>query len=326
MYLRTNKWLQNVVFISCNYNIVHVNKFKKIINTVLGVSKSEFTGFKWLIITSIICVLGVYLVNKYTQHPYNNYDKDVKKLDSLIALMENSSPTQNTKSLSTNLSYFDPNSATKEQLLQNAFPEWLANRLINFRAKGGVFNKPKDLLNIYNFPDSLYIKVEPYVLLNKSKKTNPPIVYQEYNSKKMIPKKVDKPIPLFDINKADTSILQTVKGIGSVLSNRIISYRAGLGGFVSTNQLHEIYNLDSTTINNLLNISFISKEFKPTSIFINTMDEKQLASHPYITWKQAKLLIAYRNQHGNYNSKEDLLKVYLLNEEWYKKIAPYLAF
>ena len=303
-----------------------MNKLKKIRDTVFGVSKSEFDGFKWLIITSIVCVIGIFLVSKLTQQRYNNFDKDVKKLDSLLALVEHSSPKLHVSEVIISLSYFDPNSATKDQLLQNAFPEWLVNRLFNYRTKGGVFNAPSDLLKLYGFPDSLYVKIEPYILIKPKSSTKPSIVYQDYTIKKVVPIPKEEPVQLFDINKADTSVLQTVKGIGSVFSNRIIKYRNGLGGFVNTQQMYEIYNLDTATIKQLLETSFIKDGFEPIYILINTMDEKQLAAHPYITWKQAKLLVAYRNQHGNFNSKEDLLKVYLLNEEWHKKIAPYLAF
>ena len=48
--------------------------------------------------------------------------------------------------------------------------------------------------------------------------------------------------------------------------------------------------------------------------------------HPYVSFKQADLLINYREHHGSYRSAEDLKKILVLNEEWINKISPYMDF
>ncbi|HEY4876127.1 MAG TPA: helix-hairpin-helix domain-containing protein [Puia sp.] len=59
--------------------------------------------------------------------------------------------------------------------------------------------------------------------------------------------KKGKTYSTIDINAADTSAFSTLPGIGSKLSNRIITFRERLGGFYSTNQVAEIYGLSDST-------------------------------------------------------------------------------
>ncbi len=300
---------------------------------LFGISASEYIGFKWLVLTILLCASGLWFVHKLTYTPYANYNQDMAKLDSLLALMDKPAFANRNVNQPITLSYFDPNTATQEELQNVGFPNWLAKRVIKYRVAGGKFYAPKDLLKIYDLPDSLYLQIKNYIRIktanksfNKTNRRN--LRAAAAKSLKQIP--LPKPnlaiLQSFDLNKADTSVLQTVKGIGSKLSNRIVNYRALLGGFISSNQLYQIYKLDSAVIDNLLKVGVIATDFKPQKLNINEASKEQLAAHPYINWSQAKLLIAYRNQHGKFQSLQDLTKVYSINEGWAKKIASYLTF
>ena len=60
-------------------------------------------------------------------------------------------------------------------------------------------------------------------------------------------------------------------------------------------------------------------------ININTASEYELSLNPYISRDIAKAIVIYRNQHGNYQSIEQLKKIVFINEEMYQKILPYLT-
>lgn len=304
-----------------------MSKLRQFFTTLFGISSSEFSGFTWLIATALICISALFIVDRATHQPYSNYENDARILDSLLVVMGEEKKNLGADKTPIHYFKFDPNTVSQDKLSQLGFPVWLANRLINYRAKGGRFSQPKDLLKLYDFPDTLYAKLEPYVHINRTTDKSD-VLQSEQVWAKPTGKKEKKlePLPHFNLNDADTSMLQTIKGIGSVLSNRIVTYRNKLGGFVNSQQLNEVYNLDSATINTLLQTAYISPDFRPQQIAINSVNEKQLAAHPYITWKQAKLIVAYRNQHGNFNNKEALLNVYLINSEWLEKIEPYLSF
>ncbi len=53
---------------------------------------------------------------------------------------------------------------------------------------------------------------------------------------------------LIDINSADADLLMTVKGIGPVLSQRIIQYREEFGDFESVDELIEVKGIGPKTL------------------------------------------------------------------------------
>ena len=59
---------------------------------------------------------------------------------------------------------------------------------------------------------------------------------------------------------------------------------------------------------------------------INSLSYEELKQHPYLDWKKAKAIIAYRKNHGNYTSIADLKKCHLVTNELAEKLAPYLQF
>ncbi len=292
---------------------------------LFGVSKSEFLGFRLLAFTAIICIIGLGLTNYLSLTPYSNYEQDARKLDSLLLLMEMEPGNKVVTLKAAPLKNFDPNTVSSQKLISYGFPPWLAKRLVKYRSTGARFNTPKDLLKLYDFPDSLFLKVADYVVIAPLPVSNPVRVETEDTLVKVKPK-VEEKLPIFNLNLADTAIFQTIKGIGSKLSNRIVEYRASLGGFISTNQLYQIYRLDSSVVQKIIKASIIKTDFEPVKININKATKEQLAAHPYINWTQAKLIIAYRNQHGAFKKLNDIQKVYSIDEDWTKKNAPYLSF
>ncbi len=124
-------------------------------------------------------------------------------------------------------------------------------------------------------------------------------------------------------SEADSIILQIVPGIGPGTAGRIIKYRENLGGFHSTSQLIEVYGMKPETIDLLWNFfEFTPAIFRKINLNQGTIEE--ISSHPYITYGEAKVIVAFRNQHGSYHSLDDLMKIRIFKEEWIRKLAPYL--
>jgi competence protein ComEA len=130
-------------------------------------------------------------------------------------------------------------------------------------------------------------------------------------------------IQRISFSEADSIVLQIVPGIGPGSAGRIIKYREDLGGFHSTNQLSEVYGMKPETIELLWEFF----EFSPLifrKIKLNQSTIEEISSHPYISYGEAKVIVAYRNQHGGFQSIDDLLKIRIFKEEWIRKLAPYL--
>ncbi|MDI1322364.1 MAG: helix-hairpin-helix domain-containing protein [Algoriphagus sp.] len=130
-------------------------------------------------------------------------------------------------------------------------------------------------------------------------------------------------IQRISFSEADSIVLQIVPGIGPGSAGRIIKYREDLGGFHSTNQLSEVYGMKPETIELIWEFF----EFNPLifrKIKLNQSTIEEISSHPYVTYGEAKVIVAYRNQHGGFQSIDDLLKIRIFKVEWVKKLAPYL--
>ena len=129
----------------------------------------------------------------------------------------------------------------------------------------------------------------------------------------------------FDINSADTTQLKQISGIGVTLARRIVKYRDKLGGFISKAQYKEVYGLQEAVVDRLEKYTYIVPTFKPRRINVNTYHFKALVAHPYILYKHAKDIIAYREQHGNFVAVDDLLALPLIDKDDLEKMKPYLV-
>lgn len=127
------------------------------------------------------------------------------------------------------------------------------------------------------------------------------------------------------LSEADSILLQIVPGIGALTAGRIIKYRESLGGFIFPEQLQEVFGLRPEAISSLWEY-FDFDKVPPKKICINRVNQEVLAQHPYISYQEAKVLVAYRMQHGPYERAQDLLKIKIFQEAWVEKIGPYLCF
>jgi len=126
-----------------------------------------------------------------------------------------------------------------------------------------------------------------------------------------------------EINSADTSAFKSVKGIGSYYSNKIVKYRIALGGFCSVDQLKEVYGMLPETIDQNSK-RFIVDSSNIVKININTCETLDLKKHPYINWNIANSIVQIRKSREPYKTVEEIKKSDLVNDEIYRKIAPYL--
>ncbi|WP_375583896.1 ComEA family DNA-binding protein [Cyclobacterium xiamenense] len=119
--------------------------------------------------------------------------------------------------------------------------------------------------------------------------------------------------------------LQMVSGVGPVLSARIEAFREKLGGFHSPEQLLEVYGVDAELAQKIYEVFPFQAKIMRT-LAINEAAVGELANHPYIGYGEAKVMVAYRQQHGAYSSAADLLQIKIFTPEWVDRIAPYLSF
>jgi len=98
---------------------------------------------------------------------------------------------------------------------------------------------------------------------------------------------------ILDLNTADTTELQQVRGIGSYFARRIVDYRTRLGGYVHIGQLMEINGIDEERVLRW------QKQLKVDPSAVNKIDlstatEEELRRHPYIGFYAARGIISFR--------------------------------
>ena len=127
---------------------------------------------------------------------------------------------------------------------------------------------------------------------------------------------------MLEINTADSFSLVKLYRIGPKLAAKIIAYREKLGGFLNLHQLTEIYGFDEDILYDLQNKIAVDAS-KAKRINLNTITEEELKNHPYFKYKLARVITNYRNQHGKYNSYNDLLKIKIINDSILDRIKIY---
>jgi competence protein ComEA len=296
------------------------------VRNIFGFSRSQTNGFMVLLPLMAVILFSYPVYHHWINRHTENFAAERAKLDSLMAQWGEKKTHAHTaagasKVVKTRFA-FDPNKAPVEALQSLGFSERLSIRVAHYREKGGKFRVKADLLKIYGMDSSFYQQLYPYIELPEKLKKEK----QFKNSVSNVINREKKAVVKVDLNLADTSQLKRIYGIGEKLSLRIIRYRSGLGGFTALGQLKEVYGLDSAVVNRLTKAFFIEAGFVPRQININEASAQELSIHPYLSKSIASAIVAYRFQHGNFSSPEELEKIQLLNAETIQKITPYLRF
>jgi competence protein ComEA len=297
----------------------YYNALKLIIRNYFGFSLREANGFIVLILLMVFLLtipffISIFLSNdeeiKVEINTLKKFEKPTKQTPEPVAIEE-------TPFIQKKLFNFNPNVTSIKSLNDLGISQKTVLRIDNFRKKGGKFKIKTDLLKIYGFDTLLYQQLEPYIQLpeNISKE----IKTEEKEYLKPTVEKV-----LIDINKADSAEWTKLKGIGPAFASRIIKYRNKLGGFYAKKQLLEVYGLDEEKYN--LIEPFLEESELVNTISINTVTYEELSAHPYINRNLAKVILNYKDAHGNFSNTDDLKKIKILTSETLDKIAPYLDF
>lgn len=184
-------------------------------------------------------------------------------------------------------------------------PERLAGTIVRYRDKGGRFRRVEDLLKIYGMSDSIFARISPWVKIQ-----------EESGSTK-------KQESLFvEVNSADEETFKLLPGIGSGYASRICKFRNALGGFHALEQVAETFGLPDSVFQRILPRLRLDPGVRPLQI--NQLTADSLARHPYVSPKQARVIVNYRANHGPFRTLEDLEGTRVLSKEDMQKLMPYL--
>ncbi len=290
-------------------------------------TKSQRNGIIILIIILVIIVGANIYIEQLKEYPKKDiddtYQNDINKF--LASLKEIDNKHQNSYKNKKHKSFepkywrykepvyfdFDPNTLDSTGFSSLGLKNWMIKNILKFRARGGKFHKSEDFKNVYGLSDKKFKELEAYIKIAELPKQN----------------KLPINIETIELNHADSTELCKIDGIYPKLAKRIINYRNKLGGFISTNQLSEVWGIKTYQIENLINSCTIDT-LQISKLPINKLSVDGLRTHPYINFYQAKAIYEHRKEYGNLRSIADLKEIRdeSINAEFIEKISVYCDF
>ncbi|WP_302760781.1 helix-hairpin-helix domain-containing protein [Phocaeicola coprocola] len=280
-----------------------------------------------LLLAIALLLLGIWAVMEYlrpVEVPVTLSESE--EIDSFLANLEEQEKIRKSHTpkneISAVLQPFDPNTADSVLLRQLGLPVYIVRNILKYRAKGGVFRSPESFSRIYGLKEEVYQKLEPYITiapLVSVSHVRTDTFRQLKDTIPYIPKYEEGTI--VDLNKADTSILKRIPGIGSTLARMIVVYRQRLGGFYDVSQLQEVPHVGVE-----LNKWFVVTPAGLHKIQVNSASLDKLRSHPYMDFYKAKAIMEYRRKRGKIKGLSQLSMFEEFTEKDLKRLSPYLTF
>lgn len=300
-------------------------------------TRSERNGI--LVLLFIIVLLIVFLqfadvFFKREKVDYTSFENEINDFISQVNTQQNDTINSELFSDTINIEYFpfDPNNVSENGLQKLGFSQKLIKTFLNFRSKGGKFYDKDDVKKIYGLSDSLFVKIEPFISINESDKTNNNVKDNSWKDKPKYqkPNYPDNKFPqktktAIDVNNADTTILCTLPGIGPGFAKRIVKYRDLLGGFAKKEQLLEVFGFSQEMYSKIENLVLIDASIVK-KINLNKADFKQFIKHPYFPKDVTNKILEYRKIQGKIQNVQEIVQNKMVTQEQGDKIKSYSEF
>lgn len=289
--------------------------WKKVLREYFSFSRKERRGIWFLFI--LLLLLMVYRIIEYKFYSKENY------LSYQIIIQDELQKVDKAKQKTAWLSY-RKNTTKKRKLYFNYLQEQdLIDIGISKRDAKILINKRANGLKIFSIDDLDQLKIEDTLVLKTLKERLTFLPRKKYFQTEIKVNQALSSNVKININEADSNALEQLRGIGMGTAKRIVKYRDRLGGFISLEQIKEIWGMDSAGYEHLLKQVYTDAAIHKLNI--NNADVSTLAKHPYIGYSLAKLIVNYRLQHGKYNEPRDLFNIHVMNEKIFSKIEPYIS-
>lgn len=219
---------------------------------------------------------------------------------------------------------FNPNFITDYKGYKLGMSVAEIDRLLAFRKQNKYVNSAQEFQAVTKVSDSLLNAISPYFKfpdwVNNKKEF---VDYKKYDNTAFAKK---EKVVLIDINQATQEDLVKIYGIGEAISLRILKFKESLGGFVSMEQMKDVWGLSPEVIENLNTHFKVSSSASVKKIDINNASIKELSLFPYFKYPISKNIVTFRSMNGDIKNSEDLTKINGLSIEKAKIIALYLNF
>lgn len=294
----------------------------KTIQTYFKFTKEQRTGIFFLFLIIVVLQLVYFFID------FSAVSKEYPEKQKWLSLQsEMDSLRMDAKNSKPKIYLFNPNFITDYKGYKLGMSVQEIDRLLAFRKENKYVNSPKEFQNVTKVSDSLLNVMAPYFKfpdwVNNKKQNSKFKEYASYQNQAFGKK---EKIVIIDINHATKEDLVKIYGIGEAISVRILKQKEILGGFVSMEQMNDVWGLSPEVIENL-NTHFkilVFPNFK--KIDVNNASLKELSQFHYFRYALAKEIVTYRSMKGNIKNIDDLIKIKGFPVDKAKIIDLYLDF
>lgn len=275
-------------------------------------------------------ISALYLSQNFKLIPKNENSQEILQFSSVPAESENENRI---------LSEFDPNELSKEQWLQLGFSEKQAETILKYKnVVGGKFVSKEQFRKCYSVSEKKYLELEPYILLSENSSNftkNSERYFSSYSKKELkIPGK---------FNPDEYSEQNWINlGFSEKQAAAILKYKKFLGGsFISKKKLKECFVISDENFRKLQPFLLLpekSPENYPvnysktekTKIAYRNFDPNELDMEGWknlgFSEKQAAVILNYKTKilKGNFRNAEDLQNCFVVSEEKFNELKPYI--
>ncbi len=208
---------------------------------------------------------------------------------------------------------FDPNTIDSITFVRLGLKPFVASNILKYRKNGGKYRNTVDFSKVYGITPEKFKELEQFIKITE----NQPIKPNNSSTKRSD--------IIVDLNSADTVLLMQVKGIGRGYAKGIVRFRQQTGGFISVDQLSEIYGMRTENMEKIRPFCKVNPDLVQ-KIKVNIVSAERLKTHPYINFYQAKAIYELRRKKGKLKDISDLKVLPEFTPESLDKIKPYLSF
>lgn len=296
-------------------------------------NKQERSGIFFLLLIIVSLQVGYYFYGRFSKDAQqDSFVVDHELQTEIDALKEAALKKDSVK-----IYPFNPNFITdyKGYVLGMSTDE--IDRLHAFRKKDKFANTAEEFQKVTQVSDSLLEAISPHFKFpewtKKSKAS--PLGSKQYGVGNRFSEKgayrregsvgISQNVPIKDLNAATAEELRTINGIGDKLSTRILKFRDRLGGFLSDDQLYDVYGLDPDVVERTLKKFKVLKKPDIPKINVNTASAYEIASLVYIQKQVAESIVEYRNVNNGILSLDELENIEGFPSDKIDRIALYLS-
>jgi len=296
-------------------------------------NKQERSGIFFLLLIIVSLQVGYYFFGRFSEDAKRDIFLVNDELQTEIDALKQAA----SKKDSVKVYPFNPNFITDYKGYVLGMSAHEIDRLHAFRKKNKFANTAEEFQKVTHVSDSLLEAISPHFKFpewtKNSKQSS--VSTKKYGVGSHSSEKgsygregsggTSQNVAIKDLNTATAQELRTINGIGEKLSVRILKFRDRLGGFLTDDQLYDVYGLEPEVVERTLEKFKVQKKPDIPKINVNTASAYEIGTLVYIQKQVAKNIVEYRNVNNGILSLDELENIEGFPSDKIDRIALYLS-